>query len=254
MTTEEHKLYLLEKIEYANSRTGELKGYDCQKCLNRGYSEVLKNEDGRCYAVVRNCECLKLRHAFDRIESSGLKESMENMTFDNFKYSTSWQEKLFELARKYSHVLPAKWLLMSGQSGIGKTHLCTAVVGKLLKANREVIYMPYREALPELKRLILTDEYYKKMRLYQNCEYLYIDDLFKGLRKDKESADVAIMFEILDYRARNKLATILSTEKSISELLDIDEAVGGRINQMCGEWKIEVKKDQKKNYRTADIV
>jgi DNA replication protein DnaC len=254
MTREEIKAYTLEQVEWGNSRPGELTGYNCLKCLNRGYINVLIEAPWGCSCAVQECGCMKIRNSLLRIERSGLKECVDKMTFETFKTTQPWHSELLEIARKYSNVLPLRWLLLSGQSGIGKTHLCTAIVGKLLKAGREVIYMPYREVVPELKHTILDESYYKKMQLYKTCEYLYIDDLFKGLRKDKESADVSIMFEILDYRARNRLATIISTELGISQLLDIDEALGGRINQMCGDWKIEVKKDPKKNYRTTDVI
>jgi DNA replication protein DnaC len=47
-------------------------------------------------------------------------------------------------------------------------------------------------------------------------------------------ADVNLAFEILNYRYVNRrLVTILSSEKTIEEILDIDEAVGSRIFERC---------------------
>ena len=40
-------------------------------------------------------------------------------------------------------------------------------------------------------------------------------------------------FEILDHRKENKLATMISTERSLSEILSIDEATGGRLLELC---------------------
>lgn len=59
---------------------------------------------------------------------------------------------------------------------------------------------------------------------------LYIDDLLKG--KITES-DVNILYEIVNYRYMNKLPLIISTEKSVSALLDFDEAIASRMLEMC---------------------
>ena len=59
---------------------------------------------------------------------------------------------------------------------------------------------------------------------------LVIDDLFKNGAAD---ADVRIIFEILNYRYLNRLPIIISSEMVSFELLDIDEAIGSRIREMC---------------------
>ena len=63
-------------------------------------------------------------------------------------------------------------------------------------------------------------------------------------------------FEIIDHRERNNLITIISTEKTKNELLDIDEALGSRILDKARGYVLEVNRNRKKNYRlrgaTAD--
>ena len=71
---------------------------------------------------------------------------------------------------------------------------------------------------------------------FKKAEVLYIDDLFKtgrnpdGSEPKPTAADINAAFEIINYRYNNPaLLTIISSELNEDELLDIDEAVGGRI-------------------------
>ena len=140
---------------------------------------------------------------------------------------------------------PQEWLLVSGPSGCGKTHLCTAVVGKMIEQEKPVWYMLYREEINKLKGIgVEPEERDSLMRLYKTAGILYIDDLFKG---GSSQADVRAMFELLDYRYREKKQTIISTELSSDELTAVDEAVAGRIMQDTK--KILISAEAGRNYR-----
>ena len=54
------------------------------------------------------------------------------------------------------------------------------------------------------------------------------------------------MFEIINYRYINKLPIIVSSEYSIDELLNFDEAIGSRIYEMCKDYLVEIEKRFKK--------
>ena len=93
------------------------------------------------------------------------------------------------------------------------------------------MYMEYRVAITGLKRNMLDDIYYRnQIGKYQNAKVLIIDDLFKG--KITES-DLNIIFEIINHRYFNGLPVVISSEKTEMDLLDIDEAIGSRIMEMC---------------------
>ena len=49
------------------------------------------------------------------------------------------------------------------------------------------------------------------------------------------------------YHAR--LPTILSCELTFEELAAMDEAIAGRIREMCGPFLVSVDRDMRKNYR-----
>lgn len=214
--------------------------YDCAKCKNTGYVETDSN-------TIARCRCYKIRQSLDFIQKSGLEEALKHNTFANFKAETEEQRRVKSLAERYVENGGENWLLLCGQSGSGKTHLCTAVVGELLKRGKAVLYLPYRDELPRIKSYILDNESYRHlMSRWQQYEVLYIDDLFKGTTTER---DKSIIFELIDYRYRNRLKTIISTEYSINSLLKLEEAITGRIMERCGEWKYEAKKDSGKNYR-----
>ena len=68
------------------------------------------------------------------------------------------------------------------------------------------------------------------------------------------SADIMIAFEILNYRYMNQdLITIISTEKSVDEILEIDEAIGSRLYQRSKKYCIKLPSDKSKNYRMKGI-
>ena len=94
---------------------------------------------------------------------------------------------------------------------------------------------------------------------YKSVEVLYIDDLFKvGKSYGEEiqrptAGDINIAFEIINSRVTQKKKTIISSESTILEIFDIDEAIAGRIKQMCGDYCLNISKGVGKNYRKRDL-
>lgn len=144
---------------------------------------------------------------------------------------------------------------LMGQPGAGKTHIVTAIGKALLDKRIPVVYMPYLEVMRELKACSMDEEYYnKKIDRYKKAKVLIIDDLFKDkVKKGKligelKEADLKHIYPILNYRYLNYLPTLISTECTPLMLLDLDEALGGRILECCGKkFGITFKNDS--NYR-----
>lgn len=239
------------KAKTFNDRVGVLMGYDCPKCLNRGTIASPKEDGG---VSVRDCECVKIRRCFKEMELSGLKNIIKEKTFEAYQAAEPWQKAIKAGAQAYAESLDG-WFLICGQPGSGKTHLCTAIARQRLLAGDEVRYMPWREKISEIKALPLdNDRRAELIQKYMTAPILYIDDLFKvGRAADGSSnptpADVGLAFEIINQRYINHLPTIVSTEKSPQELVEIDEATGSRIIEMAGENVYFITKDRKRNYR-----
>jgi DNA replication protein DnaC len=66
--------------------------------------------------------------------------------------------------------------------------------------------------------------------------------------KPSES-DVKHTFELINMRLIRQDITIITSERSLSEIMGIDEALGSRIKQMCGEFTINIAKKDGRNYR-----
>jgi DNA replication protein DnaC len=220
-------------------------------CGGKGYT-ISKRADGTVWG--KECDCVRVRRALKAIERSGLKELLDDYTFDSFQEHERWQEDAKETAMNYIKNSNG-WFGFFGQVGCGKTHLCTAICGEMLRVGKSVRYMAWRDDVTRLKANVMDDEYYsREMRRYKTADVLYIDDLFKTeAGKRPTQADVNIAFEILNYRYNNKeLMTILSSELQIEDLLAIDEAVGSRIYERCRKYQVSVKADKRKNYRLRE--
>jgi len=229
------------KVDSYNESEGQLTGYDCPICKNRGNIAVI-GENGMF--AIRDCDCLIRRRNLKKLRESGLEELLEEYTMEAYETGRPWQKSAKEKALHY--VEDGKgWFVISGNPGTGKTHLCTAICGKLLEQSKSVRYMLWREEAPRLKACVNDSEKYEKLiGDYKTCDVLYIDDFWKGTVTD---ADINLSFELLNsrYNDRRKL-TIISGEKDIEQMLEIDEAIGSRIYERS---KGNLIKTPNENYR-----
>lgn len=230
------------RIERYNRKAGDLVGYDCPLCQNRGH--FLRLIDGR--EVYEECKCMEIRKSLRQIKRSGLERAIRVKAFDSFIVEEEWQKRIKEKAMQYAEN-PSGWFLACGQSGSGKTHLCTAIAGALLNKGIAVRYMLWREDSIRLKAVVSDkEEYHRRIQPFKAAQCLYIDDLFQG---GASNPDLKLAFELIDYRYRNDLMTIISMEMNLNELVDLDEAIGSRIKEMSEFQRIWITKDKKKNYR-----
>lgn len=250
--TEEDKVKQDAKV--MNNQVGKLIGYDCQICKNKGvvYKGVATNVFGKhsWEIVSSNCSCIKIRSELVRIHKSGLEQLMKRYTIENYKTYDDWQHYIKAEACRYINNQDG-WFIIGGQPGCGKTHICTAIVGKLLKEGKVAKYMLWQDDITTLKQIINDVNVYNElMKEYKTADILYIDDFFKTRRGDFVStADVNMTFKIINYRYNEELPTIISSELSIEQITEIDEALGSRIAEMAEKHKIYIKNDPLKNYR-----
>ena len=128
--------------------------------------------------------------------------------------------------------------------------IVSAIANNLIRRKTNVVYMPYREIIIELKQNVMNGDIYNEMMgKYKKAEVLLIDDLFKG---QISPSDINIMFEIINYRYMSNLPMLISTENTIDEIIGIDEALGSRIHEMVGDYKAEIS-GTKSNYRLKSL-
>lgn len=235
------------KAEMWNKRPGTLTGYDCAKCQNRGYFNVV---DGT-YIKVRECECMKVRRSLRAIAISGMADLMGRYTLERYKTDESWQKTIKDGAELFlDH--PDSGFFVGGNSGSGKTHICTAICGELIKRGKSVKYMVWTTDIRALKAVANDHEEYQMLfDALNGADVLYIDDLFKVRDKsDLRAADIQHTYDIINKRyCTNGKITIISSEMSLQQIIAVDEATGGRIYEMVGDYRFNISRDQGKNWR-----
>lgn len=257
------------KVDSYNAEVGDLDkedGWNCDICKNKGQIAYVGEPDAFGFPAeyLRPCKCCKTRNALRRLARSGLKDAVKKLTFDRYEATGAWQQAIKEAAQRFTKEGGESWFFIGGQSGAGKTHICTAVAVQMIRQGLEVRYMVWRDEAPRIKALVNEPEQYAKlMKELKETSVLYIDDLFKdgkdenGRYKQPTPADVKLAFEIINYRYNNPaLVTIISSERTLNELNDIDEAIAGRIAERSkpGGYCVNLKPDKNKNWRMKGVL
>ena len=259
MSEKDYEQFKVDDWNKTPGNRNEEDGYDCKICKNKGTIAKLVESGGRYSHCFTDCQCVETRNSIMRMKRSGLKDIIKDYTFDKFQDTEPWQKSIKAAAMEYAKN-PQGWFFLGGQPGAGKTHLCTAICREFLLTGKRVRYMLWRDDVVKIKGAVTdSEEYGKQIDQFKTVEVLYIDDLFKT-GKDKDNniqkptgADVNVAFEILNYRYNNpNLLTIISSELSEDELLDIDEAIGSRIYERAKAFTIGKSRDR--NYRIKKAV
>ena len=270
ITPEEAEKRLLRlKVDSYNATPGKLNEkengvvFDCPKCKNRGIIMRLReNDDGKPVAVATSCECVATRESIAALKKSGLEAVTRVYTFRRFETVEPWQENIKTLAmdfvRQISGGIPG-WFFIGGQTGAGKTHICTAIAVQAIKQGKRTLYMVWRDELRRLKGVANTPEYDAQINAWKTVDVLYIDDFLKAGRDTSgrmvpTQADVNIAFELLNYRSNNQLITIISSEMALAEIADVDEATAGRIAQNAKDHCLNIGRGKARNYRLKGVI
>lgn len=147
-------------------------------------------------------------------------------TFKNYEPLDDVRTNIKQTAIRFANE-NSGWFYIAGQPGSGKTHICTAICARLIDRGKDVYYMRWRDESRLLKSLINSEALEEPLDKLKSIYVLYIDDFFKG---GSNEADIRLAFEIINARYNNsKLRTIISTELTLEEILQVDEALGSRI-------------------------
>lgn len=260
MTPQEREQFQVDSLNNTEGKLHEEDGYNCPVCKNKGHiAKLVDHGNGQYSHCFADCKCVEIRRSIMRMKRSGLKDIIKDYTFDKFIDTEPWQKSIKAAAMEYAKD-PKGWFALCGQVGAGKSHLCTAICREFLLTGRKVLYMLWRDEIVKIKASVNDAEAYNALiDKYKTADVLYIDDLFKtGKAADQQSqkptpADINAAFEIINYRYNNPaLLTIISSEFTEDELLDIDEAVGSRIYERSKA--ITIGRDRSRNYRIRKAV
>ena len=101
--------------------------------------------------------------------------------------------------------------------------------------------MLWRDVSAKAKAVVNdAEEYGRIVDKLKTVSVLYIDDLFKVGKGEKPTVgDVNLAFEIINFRyADPAKVTVISSERTIGDILSIDEATGSRIYERTKDFYI----------------
>lgn len=250
---------LKEKIPSSAIRPGGLENIECKEC-NDFTGFIMKDEEG--YEFWRDCECVERKRTEKIMKNSTITKEFAKLGFQNFETENKDQaiKDMHECALSYFKSFNdirkerGNSSALLGQPGTGKTHLLMAVSNNLMRKNIPVLYFPYVEGFSDLK-----DDFQKlesKIHRMKKVDVLFIDDLFKPVRGTPRATEWQLeqMYAVINHRYLNHMPVLISSELTIDEMFDLDEALASRIYEMCKDFIVVAKGDRKKlNYRLRGL-
>lgn len=233
---------------------------ECAICGDDGWIVHVEGD----YKFSEKCRCRIVKEAEMRIRNSGLSHVLDSWTLDNFKTEKDYQRHMKDTVIRFIKAVKTgekPWLFIGGAVGSGKSHLCTAACGELLRDRFNVRYFQWLTDARRMKGFAADPEEYEELLgRYSRMDVLYIDDLFKSKRNDKDGlnpsdADVRLAFELINGRyVEDKIMVISSEWLLTQELLDVDEGTFSRVYEKTTGYRIEIKRESGRNYRTSQTV
>lgn len=203
--------------------------YSCDKCNDTGY------------VGINMCSCMKKALVKEAYNHSGLGKVLNSQTFKNFDLSyyeegehREQMASILEKAKKYVSDFgkPDKDsnLLFIGTTGLGKTHITTAIAKGVIDKAYDVVY----DSAQNIVRAFESEHFDKdekataETRRYFDCDLLIIDDLGTEFRN---SFTQSCIYNLLNTRINAGKSMIISTNiDSTSKLLETyDDRITSRL-------------------------
>ena len=209
---------------YSLNDGGVLGNVECPLCENTG--RIITKDGFNLH--IRECECMNIRRSKKRLKESGLIELMDEYSMQTFSTSDQWTNWAKLKANEYINA-DKGWFYIHGIPGSGKTHLCTAICSELMQKGKIIRYVIWPDLVKDLNSAVNDFQYNYMVDSLKRADVLYIDDFLKG---NATEAEARRAFDVINarYNIPSK-KTIISSERSLNFVADIDTAIAGRINQ-----------------------
>lgn len=216
---------------------------DCELCDDTG---ILNG---------KMCACMKKEVVLEGYRSAGMGKLLQKQRFDNFdlsfyptellpdkRYSArDVMEQILKETKEYAasfHPTTSPCLLFIGGTGLGKTHLSTAIAGAVIEKGFDVVYesAPIVAALFEKERFGKDAEAGDKIRRLMEAELLILDDL--GTEPTSQTTASAF-YQLINTRASVMgLPTIINTNLSYRQLeKQYDTAI---LSRLLGDFDVKL--------------
>lgn len=193
-----------------------------------------------------------------------ISKRLQDYNFDNFK-ATDINKKVIEIAKDYTKKCienkQENGLIITGDSGVGKTHLAASILNELIEEDKLVLMGRLTLLLDMIKETFKDNSKSENelIELFSNIDMVVIDDL--GTEKISQWA-LDKLYTIIENRNENKLPTIITTKFDKEGLLhrfkqsndkELSDAIIQKLYQMC--YGIELKRydeNQKEKASTSN--
>lgn len=212
-------------------RTRRLHVKRCKICGGLGY---ITDETG--LNIDKWCTCSREQKYLFDLKRAGLYKVYQEYTFDRFIENTEWRRDYKARVIKYANN-PQGWFSFFGQSGIGKTHLLSALTIELVKQDKEVRYVSWFDLINKA-RANYNRLNENELDFLKKIEVLYIDDFLKAISLEEiASWQYDLAFDLIASRYNNNLITIISSEWNIQDFMTAGKkwhALIGRVVESSG--------------------
>lgn len=212
--------------------------YFCKKCEDKGYYDI-NGKTVRCSCMksaLISCACAELNRyaplSLSTFESFDLEYYDKSI---NPKVKTSPYEhmsKVFRLCQNYADNFSknSESILMSGETGLGKTHLSLAIANEVIKKGYGVVYASAPPIISKLeKEYFSSDKDDSLFSMLADCDLLIIDDL--GTEFYSQFA-VSQFYNLFNSRMLSNKPIIINTNLTITELKE--KYTDRFVSRICG--------------------
>ncbi len=190
--------------------------YSCKKCSDTGF------------VGVKMCECMRRECILCGYESSGLSILLQKQSFDNFSldYYTGESRKTMEYnlstLKRYvtTFGVSSPSLMFIGHTGLGKTHLSTAVARGVIDGGFDVQYVTSQNLIATFSKERFGRNYgdaytEAETEKFFSCDLLIIDDF--GTEEINQFS-ISVFYNLINSRLNLGRPIILNTNLNDQEI------------------------------------
>ncbi len=190
--------------------------YDCDKCGDTGFVDT------------KMCECMKKALCLAGYESSGIGELIRTQSFENFSVdyyrvgggNPDLMKMSCDRLRMFADSFDKdtyKNFLFVGGTGLGKTHLSTAVAKRVIDRGFDVLYVTAVGMISDFEAVRFGDGTRARHDTgrYADADLLIIDDL--GTEVSNQFT-LSCLYDVINMRINSRKCTVINTNLSSKEI------------------------------------
>lgn len=224
---------------YANISPDAIK---YERCNCNEAQEYWNNVDKQEYEIEKRKH---YKNIINKIYKKNYVEGkFQEQNFENFNINSE-NEMAVKVAKAYTNKSIEKMqndgLIITGESGVGKTHLAASIANKLIENDKIVLMGRLTMLLDMIKETFRdnTKTENELIELYSNVDMIIIDDL--GTEKISQCA-LGKLYTIIQNRNENRLPIIITTRFDKQGLIErfsqsqdeqLVDAIISKLYQMC---------------------